>query len=119
MKNFLRIILLVLLLNGCGTKWYHPTKTETQFYSDSSSCLSKAAQAFPQNIKKNKNYYPKEDKYVTDCYGNRCTTTKESDPYEGFIGSSDTNEANRNAHYTYCMRGKGYTDKQNILGHEI
>ena len=53
MKSFLGITLLVLLLNGCGTKWYHPTKTETQFYADSSSCMSKSAQAFPQNIKKN------------------------------------------------------------------
>jgi hypothetical protein len=117
--KFLGIILLALLLNGCGTKWYHPTKNETQFYGDSSSCMSKAAQAFPQNIKKNKSYYPEEDTYETECWGNRCTTKKKSTGWESLRGSSDTNEANRNNHYTYCMRGLGYADKQTILGNEI
>ena len=113
MKKLLGIILLIFLLNGCATKWYHPTKTETQFYGDSSSCMSKSAQAFPQNIRKNKNYYPTPDTYDTECVGGtHCTTTKRVDPYEALRGSSDTNEASRNAHYTYCMRGLGHADKK-------
>ena len=116
-KLFISAI-VITVLSGCSlidTKWNHPTKTETQFYGDSSTCMSKAANAFPQNIKKNKNYYPTEDTYDTNCTGNSCTTKKRVNPYEAFLGSSDANASNRNAHYTYCMRGLGYTDTMHAI----
>lgn len=89
-NQILGSILIALFLGGCAQmqtyKWTHPTKTETQFYTDSGNCELKAAQTYPQRYDK------------SHCY----------DPELPLCWEIDKNERVRQNYFARCMAGLGY-----------
>ena len=101
MKRIILFFIFSLLICGCLKKnyWDHPTKTENQFYTDTSNCELKSYQTYPQRYSKDHCREGNDDGW---------------DEYvESFCFEIDKNANPRNRYLNRCMKGLGYTIQEN------
>lgn len=104
---------LVFVLNGCSTTYYHPYKSEADFYSDQNRCIAEANSVHPVR----ESYYTipgSSSPALTTChntgYGNiNCTTTGGYQSPPTKISTGDSNAISRAFYVDRCLKGLGYT----------
>jgi len=110
----------LLALSGCSTTYYHPYKSEADFYSDQNRCIAEASSVHPVR----ESYYTmpgSSSPALTTCrntgYGNiNCTTTGGYQSPPTRISTGDTNAISRAFYVDRCLKGLGYTTESKNIG---
>jgi len=110
----------LIALSGCSTTYYHPYKSEADFYSDQNRCIAEANSVHPVR----ESYYTmpgSSSPALTTChntgYGNiNCTTTGGYQSPPTRISTGDTNAISRAFYVDRCLKGLGYTTESKNIG---
>lgn len=103
-----------LMIAGCSTTYMHPSKTESQFYTDKNRCVSQGLAALPVK----ESYYidsGSTSNITTNCnlYGNTANCTSNGGIYfppQKIVTNNDVNAIRRSYFVSDCLKGLGWRE---------
>lgn len=113
MKKLIPVV--AIFLTGCTTIWEHPTKTESQFYSELSECERYAASQYPTIMQQMQITSGYTTPISTQCYAigyNVQCHTIGGQYYPPVYQTLDINTSTRNNAVKICLRSQGWTPKK-------